>query len=136
MDAEGRIRDELQADPLVAFALLFGSRASGRPRADSDWDIGVGFDPSTTAQQRFQRRLQLTAALEPEIRVDLVVLDDAPPILAHRALGGRRLFVRDPVAWVRFFVRTLALVEDERHYARVHEAARRRRLEEGNFGRP
>jgi hypothetical protein len=68
--------------------------------------------------------------------VDLVVLNDAPPLLAHRALAGRDLFTRDRRAYVRFFVRTMGELEDERYFRRVHARERARRIEEGRFGRP
>ena len=45
---EARIRDLVSSDPLVAFATLFGSRASGRARPDSDWDVAVFLDESLT----------------------------------------------------------------------------------------
>jgi len=129
------IQNRLAADPAVLFATLFGSRASGSPRADSDWDLAVFFDASLDAQSRASKRALLIAALEPEYRVDLVVLNDAPPLVAHRALCGERLFVRDRSAYVRFFVQTLALAFDESHWNEIHAQARRERLAEGTFGR-
>lgn len=120
----------------VHFALLFGSRADGAPRPDSDLDIAVFLDPDLTADERWQARLNLQVALENLGGVDVVILNDVPPLLAHRALLGRPIEIRDKPAYVRFFVRSLAEAEDERHYRELHETARRRRLEEGRFGRP
>jgi predicted nucleotidyltransferase len=133
--ARATIQSRLAADPSVLFAILFGSRASGSPRADSDWDLAVFLDPSLDGPGRAAKRAHLIAGLEPEYRVDLVVLNDAPPLVAHRALCGERLFVRDQSTYVRFFVHTLALAFDESHWSEVHAKARRRRLEEGTFGR-
>lgn len=39
-----------------------------------------------------------------------------PPLLGHRALQGHLLFARDRVAYVHYFVKTIAMSEDERHY--------------------
>jgi predicted nucleotidyltransferase len=139
LDAErdvDAIRAQLEAEPAVRFALLFGSRAAGTARPDSDWDVAVYLDDALDAGARFRLRTQLAAALEPARRVDLVVLNDAPPLLAHRALLGERLFIRDRVAWVRFFVRTIPLALDDAYWNEIHAAARRRRLAEGRFGRP
>lgn len=116
----------------VRFALLFGSRATGHPRPDSDWDVAVYLDDALPPQQRFRLRLDLAGALD----ADVSVLNDAPPLLAHRALMGRPLIIRDKSAYVRFFVRSVAFAEDERRYRAVHAGARRRRIEEGRFGRP
>jgi len=129
------IQSRLAAEPTVLFAMLFGSRAGGSPRADSDWDLAVFLDPSLDGRSRASKRTHLIAGLEPEYRVDIVVLNDAPPLVAHRALCGERLFVRDQPAYVRFFVHTLALAFDESHWNEIHAQARRRRLAEGTFGR-
>jgi predicted nucleotidyltransferase len=120
----------------VRFALLFGSRASGRARADSDWDVAIHLDPALERDERARVRARLIAALEPRDRVDVVLLEEAPALLGHRALQGRILLMRDRELYSRFFVRTLALAGDEAHWNELHARARRRRLEEGRFGRP
>jgi hypothetical protein len=89
-----------------------------------------------TSDARFAFRRDFVADLRPGILVDLVVLNDAPALLAAEALRGERLLVRDATAFVRYFVRMLGFVEDERYFARIHAAARRKRLREGSFGRP
>jgi predicted nucleotidyltransferase len=134
--ARARLLTELATLPGVQFALLFGSRAGGRPRPDSDWDIAIHFDPTLSETARRAACDRLIAALEPALRVDLIVLNDAPALLAHRALQGEKLIVNDQTAYVRFFVRTLALSGDEQYWRDFHAAARRKRLEEGRFGRP
>jgi len=136
MRSEPTLAERLSACPEVIFALLFGSRARGTARPDSDLDVGVFLSPDLTAEQRWGVRLRLQAGLENAGRVDVVVLNDAPSLLAHRALLGELLFARDRAAYVRFFVRSVARSEDERYYRELHEAARRRRLAEGRFGRP
>lgn len=78
MDAEQRIRGVLENRPEVVFATLFGSRATGRARPDSDWDLAVFVDESLDAAARFDLRRQIAAALEPAVEVDIVVLNDAP----------------------------------------------------------
>ena len=126
----------LEAVDGLVFAYLFGSRAGGRPRPDSDWDVAVYLRPELTKAERFKIRLRLLADLDLLGKVDVVVLNDAPPLLAHRVLQGRRLVVRDSTALVRFSVRTAALAEDERYWSEIHLKERLRRLEEGRFGRP
>jgi len=126
----------LAAAEEVAFAYLYGSRARGEGRSDSDWDVAVYLRQGLSADQRFAVRLRLLAELDDLGRVDLLILNDAPPLLAHRAIMGRRLVVRDEVALVRFSVRTVAMSEDGRYWRDLHRRARSRRLEEGTFGRP
>ena len=127
------LEDRLAAFPEIAFAYLFGSRARGDERPDSDWDVAVYLREDLSSHNRFRLRLRLAAELEDLGRVDVVVLNDAPPLLAHRAIMGERLLVRDPSALVRFSVRTVAESEDGRYWRKLHRKAR---LQEGNFGRP
>jgi predicted nucleotidyltransferase len=86
----------LERDPRVSYALLFGSAARGVSHAGSDLDLAVGLYPgsaySTQALGSFIADLERAAGC----RVDLVVLNDAPPPVSYRVfLDGAPLFVRD-----------------------------------------
>lgn len=137
------LKERLGSASDVRFAFLFGSRGKDSPRPDSDWDVAVWLDPSLSAEDRFRRRLELIGQVEDAVvgagergEADVVVLNDAPPLLAHRALQGKRLLLRDPVRYVRFFVDTLGRSFDEQHWRDLDRRERRRRLAEGTFGRP
>jgi uncharacterized protein len=134
MNPRTRIVNALEARPEIVFALLFGSRAGGRPRPDSDWDLAIYLDDRLDPRARFSIRRELIAALEPATRVDLVVLNDAPPLLGHRALFGELLVDRDHARYVRYFVRTVGASLDEAPVRRIHADARRRRLTEARDG--
>jgi predicted nucleotidyltransferase len=136
MDAIAALAERVRREDHTLFALLFGSRAAGSPRPGSDWDVAVYLSPGLTPRERLAVRLRLLADLEDLGSVDVVVLNDAPPLLAHRALQGRPLFKKDASAYVRFFVRTLAEAGDEAHWRDLHRTARAARLAEGSFGRP
>ncbi len=130
------LRSRLEAFAAIRFALLFGSRASGREHPGSDLDLAVYLDEALAPAERFELRLELTNALSDLGRPDVVILNQAPPLLGHRALQGRLVLDRDRKAYIRYFVRTLATYHDERPWRRLHERARSRRAEEGRFGRP
>jgi predicted nucleotidyltransferase len=90
------LRAALEAEPLVAYALLFGSRARGAAHTLSDVDLAIGTRPGSGLT--LEALGLLTAALESaaRTRVDLVLLDEAPPGLAYRAFrDGKTIFVRD-----------------------------------------
>ena len=118
----------------VQAALLFGSRATGRARPDSDIDVAVLLEPATAATEDPRSLLRrLLEALATELsadRTDLVILNDAPPALAFQVLKyGVPAFEREPLALHRFRVRTYGKHAD---YAPVEsffrEVTRRRVL--------
>lgn len=116
------LRDDL--DP--AAVLLFGSHARGRATAASDIDLAVLVarrPPGWEAVQRLRGDLE-DALSSP---VDLVVLDDASPILAMQVLReGSLLACRDPEALQAFTVRTLTDYADLKI---IRREAERRLLE-------
>lgn len=94
----------LNRDGVVA-ASLFGSQAAGRTGPLSDVDLAVWLDPALSGEARSALRRELLAAAIHVLgtdEVDLVVLNDAPPLLQHRVLrDGVRLVERDARARVR-----------------------------------
>lgn len=134
--SERAIRDALAAEPAVQVAFLFGSRTRAGARPDSDFDVALFVAPTLDAESRLRLRTRLIAALAPEIPIDVVVLNDAPALLAHRALQGRLLVHRPTGDYARFFVKILAQAGDERYWNELHARARERRLAGGRFGRP
>jgi predicted nucleotidyltransferase len=102
------------AAPGVVSAYLFGSHAAGRAHRESDVDIGVLLDRTKhpTAGDRFAELVRLTSDLIAALHanaIDVVVLDDAPPMLArHIVTAGRRLYCAD-VAADHAFVRDVQL---------------------------
>jgi len=90
------LRRALEAEPDVVNALLFGSRARGTERPDSDVDIAVeltaGAAPDVQSLGALVARLE-SAAGRP---VGLVLLDEAPAPLAYRIFrDGHVLVERD-----------------------------------------
>jgi len=65
----------------VRLAVLFGSRAKGVARAESDWDVGLIVSAPV---DWFAWMAELGSIVGG--RVDLVDLARAPPLLAHRAV--------------------------------------------------
>ena len=96
-------RREIQA------AYIFGSVAAGRARVDSDVDIAVlvrRIAPSRMLKYRLKLMADLGAALH-RSDVDVVILNEAPPLLAHRVLSqGKLIFERSASARIQFQVKT------------------------------
>lgn len=99
---ERQIAACLARRPEAALGYLFGSHAEGRAHRESDVDVAVLTDRARcpTARQRFDLRVELTSELIAATHcneIDLVMLDDAPPLFARRiALEGRLLHCTDP----------------------------------------
>ncbi|MDP9188495.1 MAG: nucleotidyltransferase domain-containing protein [Actinomycetota bacterium] len=126
--------------PGVVLASLFGSQVAGKPGPLSDVDVAVWLDPGLQASERLDARLRLLTAAEGvlgERSVDLVVLNDAPPLLQNRASRGRlKLVERDPRARVRLESEALIRFLDTEPLRAELATGLSRRLEEGRFGRP
>ena len=91
--------DWLQRRFQPAAILLYGSRARGQARPESDVDLALLFGrrPRPTAWELAAARTELEDRLGQD--VDLVVLDTASPILAMEVLRhGRLLRQSDPMA--------------------------------------
>jgi len=105
----------LASQPDVVAAYVFGSVAQGRARPQSDVDIAVLLTADLDEETRFDRRLRLGWEAERVIGrpTDLVVLNDAPPLLQHQVLKhGRLIFERDRAARVEFEVRAGQIYAD------------------------
>jgi predicted nucleotidyltransferase len=100
--------------PGVAAVYLFGSHAEGRAHRESDVDIGVllNHDVFAAARERDDLRVTLGSELIAVLhhnQVDLVILNDAPPLLGrHIVTAGRRIFLGD-AALDHAFVRDVQL---------------------------
>lgn len=98
----------LDADPRIAYGLVFGSTGRGEARVGSDLDVAIGlvsdaqFD--TLAVGRLVSDLERAAGRT----VDLVLLHEAPPALAYRVFrDGVVVFARDRSALVERRVRAI-----------------------------
>jgi len=101
----------------VVLAYLFGSAARGRDREDSDLDIAALFGGRVPASQRSELRLKLLTELVGLIHVndiDLVVLNDAPPLLAYKVASTGRTILGDRPEQVRFAIQAIKRFIDTR----------------------
>ena len=96
--------------PGVLAAYVFGSVATGRTRRNSDVDIAVLLGDNIRPSGMFRYRLRLISELGSALHrpdVDVVILNEAPPLLAHRVLSkGKLVFERSASARIRFQVMT------------------------------
>lgn len=120
------------AEPGVIAVWLFGSRARGDHRADSDVDVAVLAEDAgdeNPLHRRFRWKVAAADALGvPDEAVDLVVLPEAPALLTHGILmEGRLLLDRDPDTRIEFQVRALHRAMEARHLREIAMRERARR---------
>lgn len=77
--------------PQVQAAFLFGSRAFGGARPDSDWDLAVYLEPPEPDPTLEILTDLVKAGFE---RTDLVVLNQAPPVLAFEVVRANQVIYR------------------------------------------
>lgn len=135
-----RIREALEPREEVLDAYLFGSHALGRATDHSDVDLAVFTRPGAQDEvggygYAADLAAHLMAALG-ETRVDLVLLNDAAPLLYHRVLrDGVRVLSRDLPATTTREGYALSRYCDYLPQLRKIAEAAARRADAGEFGR-
>ncbi|HEY6004034.1 MAG TPA: nucleotidyltransferase domain-containing protein [Anaeromyxobacter sp.] len=127
----------LERRPEVLEAYLFGSQARGEAQPHSDIDVAVYVAPVPETPFGYEAQVgaDLMSALGKN-RVDVVVLNRAPPLLYHRILrDGVRLLSRDPKATTAREGRALSRYCDYLPQLEKNDAAIRSRIDKGEFGR-
>ena len=131
----GSITETLKGRLEVTLAYLFGSWAKGTARENSDIDIAVLIDGAPGKTCRGSVQLELISELADD-RVDLVILNDASPLLQHQVLKhGVKLFSRDRAKQVDYVYRAITRYLDTIHLRRVQDGIMHRHIKEGRFGR-
>jgi predicted nucleotidyltransferase len=120
-------------------AYLFGSRARGESGPTSDTDVAVFLDRGRAREGPFGYAAELASAVGSELgvtEVDVVVLNDASPLLYHRVLReGQRIFARELTATTTREGRALSRYCDYLPQLHKIEAAHAARMARGDFGR-
>ena len=129
----------LQPRAEILEAYLFGSTATGATHSHSDVDVAVYLADRQPTGSVFGYTADLTAALMSVLgtnRVDVVVLNDAPPLLYHRVLrDGQRILSRNLRATTTREGYALSRYCDYVPQLAKIEAAHRARIAAARFGR-
>jgi uncharacterized protein len=138
-DTLAALREALAKRPEVLEAYLFGSIARGEQQEHSDVDVAVYLDRDTAPRPVFGYAADLTADLMRALgtnHIDVVVLNDAPPLLYGRVLrDGIRICSRDLMASTRREGRALSRYCDFVPQLAKIDAAHHARIVRGDFGR-
>lgn len=136
--AFGRLARALDREGVVE-AKLIGSQARGTAGPLSDVDVGVWHEQGLDGGARLRLRLDLARAASGALgtdAVDVILLNDATPLMRHRAMrDGRRLVERDPRTRVSLETRALLDYLDTAPLRAELARGQRHRIEEDRFGR-
>lgn len=126
----------LARDERVDCAWLFGSVARREAGPLSDVDIAVMLAPQVGTRDRLDVAATLVEDLERRCpHVDLVLLDEASPLLKHRVLrDGLLLLERNPKRRVAFEARAIQEYLDFQPLAEIYDRALIARAAEGRLG--
>jgi predicted nucleotidyltransferase len=132
------LRERLARRPEILEAYCFGSHARDEAAAHSDLDLAVYIDRERLPPSPFGYAAGLISDLMAGLgldRLDVVVLNDAPPLLYHRVLrDGERLLSRDLAATTTREGRALSRYCDYQPQLRKIDRELARRLADGSFG--
>jgi predicted nucleotidyltransferase len=125
-----RLRVALASGPPLRLAVLFGSRATGRSREGSDFDIGiVPVDAALSLHDELVLASELSAAVSAE--VDVVRLDGDEPLLgAEVARTGICLYEAAPGVFAAYRATAISQWIDFEEMIAPHRARFLRRLAE------
>ena len=101
-----------EATPSLIAAWVFGSAQNGQLRSGSDVDMALLMSTQPSFGEQLDLLGQLQTALGVE-DIDLVILNQANPILRFEAISGRSLFCRDKSKRAEFASLTAREYEDE-----------------------
>ncbi|MEO8181370.1 MAG: nucleotidyltransferase domain-containing protein [Deltaproteobacteria bacterium] len=126
--ARARLKAALASSPDLLLAVLFGSRASGKARETSDFDVGIlPRDAGLTLRQELELAAALSAVVGQE--VDLVRLDGDDPLLGREiAWTGLCLFESEPGSFAAYRARATSVWLDFEETIAPHRAGFLRKL--------
>jgi uncharacterized protein len=137
-DAIRRLSEALDKEGVVA-AMLIGSQARGEGGPLSDIDIAVWHEPELDRHRRWDLQMSLIGAAGEALKtneIDLVMLNEAPPLFQHRAIRDAvRLVERDRDRRVRFETRAILDYLDTQPLRDELRRGLKHRIQEGRFGR-
>jgi predicted nucleotidyltransferase len=130
------LRSALSPVSTLRLVVLFGSRARGDARPDSDVDLAVSFGtaPSLLDLGDVVSRCESATSL----RVDVVELDGLPsskPALAYEIARDGAVDIDTEDDFWRYRARAFSLYLDQRDFQERQRALFSDRLDEGNLGR-
>ncbi len=120
---EKELTEYFSSKDSIILAYLFGSTVRGDTGRLSDVDIGVLLDEKLSKKDRFDLELKLMgeiAALIKKNKIDLIVLNEAPLLLAYNIIKNGIILKSSERERVKFETKLLSKYMDEKYYIKRH----------------
>ena len=124
----------------IVLAYLYGSTAKGTSRPYSDVDIAILLDETISVEEgTYGYRAELLAILMKALRtnrIDLAILNDAPPFLKFQVIRyGRGILIRSEAKRIDFHVKTIAKYNDVKRLLDTQHQYLSKRLKNRTYGK-
>jgi len=133
---EKELTEYFSSKDSVILAYLFGSTVRGDAGRLSDVDVGVLVDENLSKKESFELELKLMceiAVLINKKKIDLVVLNEAPLLLAYNIIKDGIILKSSETERVRFETKILSMYLDEKYYIKRHTEETLKRIAEVGF---
>ncbi|MDJ1422734.1 MAG: nucleotidyltransferase domain-containing protein [Candidatus Methanoperedens sp.] len=133
---EKELTEYFSSKDSIILAYLFGSTVRGDTGRLSDIDIGVLLDEKLSKKDRFDMELELIseiATLIKKNKIDLIVLNEAPLLLAHNIIKNGIILKSNEIERVKFETKILSMYMDEKYYIKRHTEQTLKRIAEVGF---
>lgn len=105
--------------PEIVACYLFGSRAAGKERAESDVDVAFLLDTTILPTDYYGLKMSYYSGLERQLRLDIhpLIMNDAGEIVLGQVFGkGEVVYQQNPEALRSFRRRKLPLIAEFSYY--------------------
>ena len=101
-----KLKEFLEKDPNIVFAIVFGSAVRGKLRKDSDIDVAIYVKNELEPLKYLELMSKLSDLVKREVH--LVILNSASPLLRHQVMKEREiLFIKDFDTYAKFREKTM-----------------------------
>ncbi|MBI1870252.1 MAG: nucleotidyltransferase domain-containing protein [Chlamydiae bacterium] len=126
------------ANPEIQIAYLFGSLAKGEDHPESDVDLAILLnETSSPSQTSYRYKAELISELMSFLktkRIDLSILNESPLLLCFNVVhDGILLHSKNEIMRIQFEARTMSFYFDQEYYYRRHAELALERIARGGF---
>jgi predicted nucleotidyltransferase len=109
-DTENKLSEYFKNQNNITMAFLFGSATTGRLISESDVDVAIWFDKNYTLDDINMIQGEIESLLHRN--VDLIVLNQARPVIAWAAMRGKPLIIRNNWLYLKKMLEISTEAED------------------------